>query len=78
MTNVSGLSDAMMTVERLCKRIVKLEMALEPFVALGDQSPSQMAKVIHKDLDGMTPIALTVTKDQFKAALAVLDNSESK
>jgi hypothetical protein len=51
---------------------IRLRRALEPFVALRDQAPSQMAKIIHKDLNGMTPIALTVTKDQFKAACAAL------
>lgn len=41
---------------------------LAPFVNLRDQDPSHMAKIIHKDLDGLTPIKLTVIKDQFMDA----------
>jgi hypothetical protein len=55
----------------------RLKLALEPFVALRDQSPSQMAKIIHKGVDGLTPIALTVTKDQFKAACVALSSHQS-
>jgi len=55
-------------------RIERLELALGPFIALRDQAPSQMVKIIHKGVDGLTPIALTVTKDQFKAACAALSS----
>lgn len=59
-------------------QIELLRSALEPFVALRDQSPLEMAKIIHKDLDGITPITLTVTKNQFKAALFALTSAQGK
>lgn len=44
---------------------------LAPFVNLRDQNPVHTAKIIHKDLDGLTPIELTVTKGQFIHAYPV-------
>jgi hypothetical protein len=62
-------------IKQLRAQVEGLRTALEPFVALRDQAPSQMAKIIHKGIDGVTPIALTVTKDQFKAACSALSQS---
>lgn len=59
-------------------RIEQLTTALEPFIALRDQLPSQMAKIIHKGVSGLTPIALTVTKDQFKAACLAISSQSRK
>lgn len=63
-------------IRRWHDELDNLRSALRPFVALRDQSPSQMAKIIHKDIDGMTPIALTVTKDQFKEACSTLSSQQ--
>jgi len=52
-----------------------LRAALAPFIAVSDQSPSEMAKIIHKGLDGLTPITVTVTKQQFMAALKLCSPS---
>jgi hypothetical protein len=67
-----GYATPLEEVLALRSEVVRLREALAPFVAPRDQSPSQMAKVIHKDLNDMTPIALVVTKGQFIAASALL------
>lgn len=46
--------------------------ALEPFVSLRDQAVSQTVRIINKGMDGLTPVTVTVTKDQFRAALTAL------
>lgn len=64
-------------LEQAKGQVESLRNALEPFIALRDQSPTQMAKVIHKGIAGTIPIALTVTKDQFKAACSAFGLSPS-
>lgn len=49
-------------------QIERLKEVITPFVNIRDQSPQNMAKIIHKGLDGLTPIDLTVTKNQFMDA----------
>lgn len=59
------------------RRLVEgLKSALKPFVSVSDQPTSQMAKVIHKGVSGLAPVALTVTKDQFKAAMSALSSTK--
>jgi hypothetical protein len=72
----SNIDEAANEIERLRNLVEGLRTAFEPFVALRDQSPCEMAKVIHKGLDGVTPISLTVTKDQFKAACSAFSSTE--
>ena len=49
-------------------QIERLREVLSPFIKMRDQIPSEMAKIIHKELDDITPIHLTVTKGQFMDA----------
>lgn len=68
-TNGVVLLDA---VKHMIFDLERLGSALEPFIALRDQSPSETTKVIHKDLDGLTTVTVTVTNDQFNDARRAL------
>ena len=56
------------------KEIRSLREVLRPFVDRRTQPTSQMIKTINHAIDGMAPLALTVTKAQFMAASAMLDD----
>lgn len=55
--------------------IQELADALAPFVGVRDQFP-QTIQLIDPKLDGLTPITVTVTKAQFRAALDILASLE--
>lgn len=61
------------TIEAQQKRIAGLEEALKPFVNIRDAvPPSQSSKLINKNIDGLAPVNLTVTKEQFLSARRAL------
>lgn len=59
-------------------QLASARKALEPFVSLRDQSVHQTVKIINKTMDGLTPINVTVTKDQYKVAMSALSDEEGK
>lgn len=55
--------------------VQKLREAFAPFLNTRDQATSEMVKIISKRLKGFAPVTVTVTKDQFLAALSAFNAS---
>ena len=58
-------------IEELEAQLAAMREAIEPFVSLRDQG-CEAVKVINKTMDGLTPVTVTVTKAQYKAAMSAL------